>query len=80
MEAINGGHTMHQAGEGCTLQINEFAYYKVPSFVDYLRSGWGLSMANAIDYTASNGNPKERNSLHYLGKHNAYEKALLNVG
>jgi hypothetical protein len=29
----------------------------VPTFIDYLRSGWGLSFATAIDFTASNGEP-----------------------
>ena len=28
---------------------------KVATFIDYLRSGWQLNMAVAIDYTASNG-------------------------
>ena len=35
----------------------------------------------AIDYTASNGNPKNPNSLHYQGNTpNQYEIAISNVG
>lgn len=44
-----------------------------PSFVDYLRSGWQVSLVAAIDYTASNGTPTEPDSLHYLGGQNFYE-------
>jgi hypothetical protein len=35
-----------------------------PSFVDYLRSGWFINMACAIDFTASNGELLEASSLH----------------
>ena len=38
----------------------------MPSFVDILRSGMQLSMAVAIDFTASNGDPSDHESLHYL--------------
>ena len=37
-------------------------------------------MVAAIDYTASNGEPSQRNSLHYIGSTNQYEAALSNVG
>ena len=37
-------------------------------------------MTVAIDYTGSNGDPVESDSLHYLGPNNQYEKALMNVG
>ena len=39
-------------------------------------------MVAAIDYTASNGNPSQSSSLHYLGAGapNQYESALWNVG
>lgn len=45
-----------------------------------MRSGWGLSLANAIDYTASNGEPSSADSLHFMGPNNQYEKALWSVG
>jgi hypothetical protein len=34
--------------------------------MDYLRSGWAINAAIAIDFTASNGEPSERTSLHRL--------------
>ena len=37
-------------------------------------------MTLAIDYTASNGEPSNPTSLHYLGPNNQYEKAIFNVG
>ena len=37
-------------------------------------------MVGAIDYTASNGEPSNPNSLHYMGGNNQYEAALFNVG
>jgi hypothetical protein len=43
---------------------------EIPNFVDYLRSGWGISLAVAIDYTGSNGTPTDPSSLHYLGGNN----------
>lgn len=60
--------------------LNSFRLYSRPTFIDYLRSGWAISLVAAIDYTASNGDPRMENSLHYLGGNNQYEKALYNVG
>jgi hypothetical protein len=37
------------------VKIESFAIVETPSFVDYLRSGWGISVCMAIDFTASNG-------------------------
>ena len=55
--------------------------YTRPSFVDYLRSGWQISLVAAIDYTASNEEPTNPRSLHYISnKPNQYEQALWNVG
>jgi len=41
-----------------------------PTFIDYLRAGWELSLSVAIDYTASNGDPSQSDSLHFLGPNN----------
>jgi len=52
-----------------------------PDFVNYLRAGWGVSVFGAIDFTASNGDPNNCNSLHYRGAGaNQYEQAITNVG
>lgn len=52
----------------------------VYSFLDYVRSGWAISLSCAIDYTGSNGAPSNPSSLHYLGQNNQYERALMMVG
>ena len=53
-----------------------------PSLVDYLRSGWRMSISGAIDYTGSNVVQTNRYSLHYLDdqKQNQYQMAIQNVG
>lgn len=38
-----------------TLFFNDFRVIENPNFVDYLRSGWQISLSVAIDFTASNG-------------------------
>jgi hypothetical protein len=48
----------------------------VPSFVDYLKEGWTISTVCAIDFTASNGNPASKTSLHAFGPNNQYIKTF----
>jgi hypothetical protein len=57
-------------GDAGTLNIEKFNINEVPNFVDYLRSGWGISLAVAIDFTSSNGEYSNPSSLHYLGSFN----------
>jgi len=54
---------------------------EVPTFIDYLAGGLELHLLVAIDFTASNGNPRDRNSLHYNNQsnpehQNPYEQAI----
>lgn len=63
-----------------TLDVRQFELIQKPTFVDYLRSGWGISLAVAIDYTASNGDPARADSLHFMGPNNQYTAALSQVG
>lgn len=37
------------------------------SFLDYIMGGCEINVHLAIDFTASNGEPHERSSLHYMG-------------
>jgi len=60
--------------------VNHFNLYEVPTFPEYLRSGWEINLVVAIDFTASNGDPHNSDSLHYLGGTNQYEKAINAVG
>lgn len=51
--------------------------------MEYLRSGWFINMSVAIDFTASNGEVYEPNSLHKIhldGRFNDYELAIHSVG
>ena len=49
--------------------------------MDYLNSGWRINLVAAIDFTASNGDPRSPESNHYLSDdRNDYENALFEVG
>jgi len=69
-ELVGGKQTFELSQGGApkgTITFKNFTMIEVPSFVDILRSGYQLSMAVAIDFTASNGEPSDFNSLHRLG-------------
>ncbi|XP_044182239.1 copine-8-like isoform X1 [Acropora millepora] len=53
-----------------------------PSFLDFIRGGTQINFTVAIDFTASNGDPRNVNSLHHISPHedNQYLKALTAVG
>lgn len=68
-----------------TLTFDTFELIERPMMIDYLRSGWIISLSVAIDFTASNGELSEVNSLHYIDPYNpakmtAYEQAIFQVG
>jgi len=52
-----------------------------PTFVDYLRGGLQLNLSVAIDFTASNGTPSDRSSLHFLNNYspNQYQQAIMAI-
>ncbi|XP_070574909.1 copine-8-like isoform X2 [Ptychodera flava] len=52
------------------------------SFLEFIQGGLQLSFTVAIDFTASNGNPSQPTSLHYMNPYqpNHYERALRSVG
>jgi len=53
------------------------------SFMDYINGGCEISLSVAIDFTGSNGDPREPGTLHYMnpeGGRNDYEKAISAVG
>lgn len=47
------------------LFIEKFSVIKMPNFMEYLRSGWAINLSCAIDYTASNKEITNKDSLHY---------------
>lgn len=62
------------------LSFNDFKVIENPNFVDYLRSGWQISLSVAIDFTASNGQTSDPKSLHALNDNNQYAQAIRQVG
>ena len=67
-----------------TLIVNKVEIFERPMFTDYLRSGWGINTSFAIDFTASNGEIYENDSLHFQhkepGRLNEYEQSIFGVG
>lgn len=66
-------------------EFTQFLVIEKPSMVDYLRSGWIVSLSVSIDFTASNGELSDPESLHYINpsnleKMNPYETAIFSVG
>ncbi|KAG8638585.1 hypothetical protein MANES_14G044800v8 [Manihot esculenta] len=65
------------------LFVDKFSESIQYTFLDYLKGGCELNFMVAIDFTASNGNPRLPDSLHYLdpsGRLNAYQQAIVEVG
>jgi len=65
-----------------TLFFRQVNLTPVPSFLDYIRGGCEVNMVVAIDFTASNGIPSNKFSLHHVepGVPNQYEMAIMSVG
>jgi hypothetical protein len=49
---------------GGMISFDQFSLVELPNFLEYLRSGWAVNMSVAIDFTASNGELVEPDSLH----------------
>ncbi|XP_022730561.1 protein BONZAI 2-like isoform X3 [Durio zibethinus] len=65
------------------LFVEKFSENVQHTFLDYLAGGFELNFMVAIDFTASNGNPRLPDSLHYIdpsGRPNSYQKAIYEVG
>ncbi|XP_057480689.1 protein BONZAI 1-like isoform X1 [Actinidia eriantha] len=76
-------HNNHDKVLNCCLFVDKFCESVQHTFLDYLSNGCKLNFMVAIDFTASNGNPRLPDSLHYIdpsGRPNAYQRAILEVG
>jgi len=64
------------------LVVNNCTFIKHHTFLDYLYGGCEFSVIVAIDFTASNGDPHDRASLHFNNppNMNEYEHAITAVG
>ncbi|KXS22568.1 Copine-domain-containing protein [Gonapodya prolifera JEL478] len=65
------------------LVVDHLSQKREFSFLDYVASGVEMSLAVAVDFTASNGDPRQPTSLHFRDPSNninSYQRALLGVG
>ncbi|KAJ8271411.1 hypothetical protein COCON_G00102700 [Conger conger] len=62
--------------------LSDLKLHRVYSFLDYIMGGCQIHFTVAIDFTASNGDPRNSCSLHYINPYqaNEYLKALVAVG
>ncbi|XP_058273258.1 copine-8 isoform X1 [Hemibagrus wyckioides] len=65
-----------------TVTLLSFLVDTEVTFLDYIKGGTQINFTVAIDFTASNGNPAQPTSLHYMSPYqlNAYGMALKAVG
>lgn len=65
------------------IKVKGFQIIKEVSFLDYIHGGTAMNFSVAIDFTASNGNPMDHRSLHYMQPgciDNQYTTAIRSVG
>ena len=80
----NGQRQQSKAPNGPPATTNTHSHER-PEFIDYLTGGCQISLAVAIDFTASNGDPRQEGTPHYFHppaskEWNDYEKAIFAVG
>jgi hypothetical protein len=65
-----------------TVRLKNIEVTKQASFLDYIQGGTSMNFSVAVDFTASNGNPRDPRSLHYMapGQDNQYITAIKSVG
>nr|CAD1824332.1 unnamed protein product [Ananas comosus var. bracteatus] len=77
------GHDHHNKVLTSQIYVEKFTESKQQTFLDYIAGGFEMNFMVAVDFTASNGNPRLPDSLHYIdptGRPNAYQRAILEVG
>ena len=80
---VNGGKLQLKNADGnnvAKLIVTRCETEDIPSFTDYLKADYKISLIGAIDFTYSNGMPSNPTSLHYTGGHNQYIEAIRAVG
>ncbi|EXC05167.1 Protein BONZAI 1 [Morus notabilis] len=81
--SVGHGHPLETKVLKSRLFVDKFTESVQHTFLDYLAGGFELNFMVAIDFTASNGNPRLPDSLHYIdpsGRPNAYQRAISEVG
>ncbi|XP_068667391.1 protein BONZAI 1-like [Aristolochia californica] len=77
------GHNCENKVTKGQIFMDKYCESEQSTFLDYIASGYELNFMVAIDFTASNGNYRLPDSLHYIdpsGRSNAYQRAILDVG
>ncbi|XP_043937782.1 copine-7 [Protopterus annectens] len=71
----------HYKNSGLVI-LTDLKLHRLYSFLDYIMGGCQIHFTVAIDFTASNGDPRNSCSLHYINPYqpNEYLKALISVG
>ncbi|KAF6169699.1 hypothetical protein GIB67_004091 [Kingdonia uniflora] len=65
------------------LFVEKFFECEQHTFLDYITGGCELNFMVAVDFTASNGNPRLPDSLHYIdssGRQNPYQRVISEIG
>ncbi|XP_078690065.1 copine-4-like isoform X3 [Branchiostoma floridae x Branchiostoma belcheri] len=64
------------------ITLQSLKVVKEYSFLDYIMAGCQINFTVGVDFTASNGDPRQTTSLHYINPYapNEYTKALIAVG
>jgi hypothetical protein len=62
--------------------VTQIHVTRIPTFLDYITEGCELTVTMAVDFTASNGDPKDPKSLHAMaqGQWNQYQQAMMAIG
>ena len=66
----------------CNYDMESYQVSKLYSFLDYIIGGCQINFTVGVDFTASNGDPRDPSSLHYIdpSRPNEYTQALTAVG
>ncbi|CAJ0843923.1 3753_t:CDS:10 [Entrophospora sp. SA101] len=86
-EILGGGKTFPlklpsgsqgKISKDANITIIEALVEEPPSFLDYIAGGTEINLMVAIDFTGSNGDPRNQKSLHYSGGRgeNDYQRAI----
>lgn len=68
-------------GRNQSARFDNLVFHKRHTFLEYIFGGCEIQLAVAVDFTLSNGDPKEKDSLHYMDMNkNEYLNAIRSVG
>ncbi|TXG65752.1 hypothetical protein EZV62_007027 [Acer yangbiense] len=80
---LPSAHHNHEKVLKSQMFVDKYIEKEQYTFLDYISSGFELNFMVAVDFTASNGNPQNPNSLHYIdpsGRLNSYQQTIMEVG